>query len=173
MHIFLSLSRLNTFLTIIYVVKKEIIWQGGYMTDIFKSISDKEVIILIEDVDCLALHALAYAKEISKEITIFSAITRQDKEKELRSKWDKLNIDLPYIIQYSQNKSAGMLLSEFIDSSSNEGLKDVIVIVPLVIIKSWWQRYLNRNYLRQIERSLIGKDKVVLIRVPYYLDHTA
>lgn len=141
------------------------------MTDILTVRSDKKVIILLEDVDLLALHALSYATGLSKDIVAFSAITRGDDEEELRAKWDKLNSGIPYIIQFSQNKNYGKLLLDFIDSLESES-EDVVVLVPLVIIKSWWQGYLNNSYLKRLKRSLYGRDNIVLIIAPYYLDQT-
>jgi hypothetical protein len=141
------------------------------MSEISTGYSDKKVIILLEEIDRLALHALSYARENSKEITAFSAITRQEKEAKLRSQWEKVNSGSPYIIRYSESKSAGTLLLEYIDSLECGG--EITVLVPLVIMKSWWQKYLNRSYLKRLERSFNGRDNVVLVKVPYYLDQAA
>jgi hypothetical protein len=144
------------------------------MTDILNECSNRKVIILLDDINRLALYALSYAKGLSNEIFLFSAITSQDKEMELRTKWDKVNIDVPYIIRYSQYKSAGTLLAEFLDSKENRDKpEEVIVLVPLVVMNGWLQKYINHSFLKQLKRSLINRDNIILFELPYYLDQRA
>lgn len=141
------------------------------MADISTDYSDKKIIILLEDVDLMALHALNCAKEMSKDIVAFSTITMQDKEEELRAKWDKTGGGIPFIIRYSQYKGTGTLLTEFIDSLGSD--KDVAVLVPLAVMKSWWQRYLNRSYIKHLKHSFIDKENIVLVEIPYYIGKAA
>jgi hypothetical protein len=136
--------------------------------------SDKKVIILLEDVDRLTLTALNYAKDISDEIVAFSGITRQDKEEEMRAEWNKTGIDVPYIIKFSPIKSPGELLVEYIESPEyKKEDNEVIVVVPLLIMKSLFQKYLNRSYLKRLKRSISDKRNIVLFKAPLYLDKTA
>jgi hypothetical protein len=143
------------------------------MTDISNGNPDRKVIIMLDDIDCLALYALSYAKGLSNEIILFSAIARQEKEEELRAKWDSVNSDIPYIIQYSKYKSAGTLLSEFLESSEDRDKpEEIIVLVPLVIMKGWLQRYLNYSFIKQLKLSFIDRDNIILFELPYYLDQS-
>jgi hypothetical protein len=141
------------------------------MADVSTGFSGKKVIILIEDVDRLTLTALGYAKNISDEIIAFSAVTKIEEEAELRLKWNRLDAKVPYIIRCSQVKGSGELLLEYINSPGySKGHDEVIVVIPLVIMKSLLRKYLNRIYFKSLKLSLSNQDNIVLIKAFYYMD---
>ena len=132
---------------------------------------EKKVIILLEDVDLLALEALNYAGNISDNIIAFSAVIKEEEETSLRSKWNDMHTDIPYIIKRSLVKSTGELILEYINSPefSNEN-ETVYLIVPLLIMKSRMQNFLNHSYIRHLTWGLKGQDNVIILESPCKMD---
>jgi hypothetical protein len=57
------------------------------------------VIVLINNVDLLAVQALRFAKSISDDITAFSVAVDESAEINLRMRWNKINTDIPCVIR--------------------------------------------------------------------------
>jgi len=130
------------------------------------------VIVLIENIDRMAVYALQYAKLISEDIIALSLAVDKEMENELHSEWDKMNTGIPYIICCSRNRGITQLLNEFITSPEycyTSG--DMItVILPQLFTNKRRHKFLYNGLIKFIDLSLLKHLNIAITMVPYYLD---
>jgi hypothetical protein len=130
------------------------------------------VIVLVDNIDRLAVYALQYAKLISGDITALSLAVDKDMENELHSEWDKMSTGIPYVIRCPQNRGITQLLHEFITSPEycyTSG--DMItVILPQLITNRRRHKFLYNALIKFIDLSLLNDLNIAVTMVPYYLN---
>jgi hypothetical protein len=141
------------------------------MDIIADSENKNRVIVLINDIDLLAVKALRFAKTISDDITAFSVVVDESAEISLRMRWNKINTDIPCVIRSMPDGRVVNPLLEFINSREFDYLpSDMITIVlPRLIISSRWHSFLHKDRSRYIERQLLKHKDIVVFVMPFYL----
>ena len=85
--------------------------------DISKDHYRNRVIVPMDNINQASIRALRFAKTISDNVTAFSVAIDEEAENKLRTRWNKLQTDIPYIIKYSPYRKVVEPLLEFIKSA--------------------------------------------------------
>lgn len=145
--------------------------------DISKNHYRNRVIVPIVNVNQASVRALRFAKTISDNVTAFSVAIDEEAELKLRSRWNQLRTDIPYIIKYSPFRKVVEPLLEFIQSAEYDYKKGdmITVILPQFAVKNWWSKLLHNRTRIYIERQLLKHKHIVVSVMPFQLkdDKTA
>jgi amino acid transporter len=145
--------------------------------DISKDHYRNRVIVPMDSITQASVRALRFAKTISDNVTAFSVATDEESETKLRTRWNKLHTDIPYIIKYSPYRRVVEPLLEFIKSAEYDYRKGdmITVILPQFSVHKLWNRLLHNRTRIYIERQLLKHKHIVVAVMPFQLkdDKTA
>lgn len=145
--------------------------------DISKDHYRNRVIVPMDSITQASVRALRFAKTISDNVTAFSVATDEDAETKLRTHWNKLHTDIPYIIKYSPYRKVVEPLLDFIKSAEYDYRKGdmITVILPQFSVRKFWNRLLHNGTRKYIERKLLMHKHIVVAIMPFQLkdDKTA
>lgn len=130
------------------------------------------VIVPIQSLNIMVIKALRYAKSISDKVEAFHIETHEGEADKLRTKWAKLNTDIPLIIKLSPYREIVKPLIEYINSSEHASKPgDIItILLPQFIVPKAWQMFLHNNTSLLIGSSLLTNRHIVVSLLPFYID---
>ena len=95
-----------------------------------------------------------------------------DSTARLKDKWGKWGSGIELEILPSPYRSLVMPIRTYIDQLSNRYHDDVLtVVLPEFIPNRWWQNFLHNQTALAIKTMLLFTKNVVVVSVPYHLDH--
>ena len=139
--------------------------------DISKDHYRNRVIVPMDSINQASIRALRYAKTISDNVTSFSVATDEEAENKLRTRWNKLHTDIPYIIKYSPYRKVVDPLLEFIKSAEYDYRKGdmITVILPQFAVRRTWNTILHNRTRVYIEKQLLKHKHIVVAVMPFQL----
>jgi amino acid transporter len=139
--------------------------------DISKDHYRNRVIVPMDNINQASVRALRFAKTISDNVTAFSVAIDEEAENKLRTRWDKLKTDIPYIIKYSPYRRVVEPLLEFIKSAEYDYRKGdmITVILPQFIVRKPWQRLMHNRTRVYIQKQLMQHKHIVVSVMPFQL----
>jgi amino acid transporter len=145
--------------------------------DISKNHYRNRVIVPMASITQSSVRALRFAKTISDNVTAFSVATDEEVETKLRTRWNKLHTDIPYIIKYSPYRKVVEPLLGFIKSAEYDYRKGdmITVMLPQFSVRRTWHMLLHNGTRRYIENQLLRHKHIVAAVMPFQLkdDKTA
>ena len=129
------------------------------------------VIVLIDDIDLLAIQALRFAKTISDDIIAFSVAVDESAEINLRTRWNKMNTEIPCFIRGLQDGGIVEHLLKFIQSPEFGPMPGdmITVVLPRLVICNRWHRLLYKDKTVSVEKQLLKHKNIVVAVMPFYL----
>lgn len=112
-----------------------------------------------------------HAKSISNG-NVIAVHVDSDEESAIRLKerWDKLNTGVELKILPSPYRELTRPLLRYIKRLSPENKNEIITIVlPEFVPAKWWQHLLHNQSSLLLKGSLLFKENVVVVNVPYHL----
>ncbi len=139
--------------------------------DISKDHYRNRVIVPMASINQASIRALRYAKTISDNVTAFSVATDEEAENKLRTRWNKLRTDIPYVIKYSPYRKVVDPLLEFIKSAEYDYRKGdmITVILPQFSVHKAWNALLHNRTRVYIEKQLLRHKHIVVAVMPFQL----
>jgi amino acid transporter len=131
------------------------------------------VIVPISGIHRGVINALQYAKSISPEgVKAIYVDFDEDATRKLREKWEQWGSGVELVILQSPYRSLTRPLLRYIERLRRKDGEDFItVVLPEFIPARWWQQLLHNQSSLLLKGSLLFKKCVVVISVPYHLEH--
>jgi amino acid transporter len=131
------------------------------------------VIVPISGIHRGVITALQYAKSISTNgVKAVYVDLDEDATNKLREKWEHWGSGVELVVLQSPYRSLTRPLLRYIDRMRRKGTEDfVTVVLPEFVPARWWQQLLHNQSSLLLKGSLLFKKCVVVVSVPYHLDH--
>jgi len=132
------------------------------------------VVVPISGIHRGVITALQYAKSISTEGAVKAVYVDLDEDatNKLRQKWERWGSGVELVVLQSPYRSLTRPLLRYIDRLRRRGSDDfVTVVLPEFVPARWWQQLLHNQSSLLLKGSLLFKKCVVVVSVPYHLEH--
>jgi hypothetical protein len=131
------------------------------------------VIVPISGIHRGVITALQYAKSISTDgVKAVYVDLDEDATRKLREKWERWGSGVELVVLQSPYRSLTRPLLRYIERTRRKGTEDfVTVVLPEFVPARWWQQLLHNQSSLLLKGSLLFKKCVVVVSVPYHLDH--
>ncbi len=131
------------------------------------------VIVPISGIHRGVINALQYAKSISP-VGVKAIYVDFDEEAtaKLRQKWEQWGSGVELVVLPSPYRELTRPLLRYIERLRRKGDDNfVTVVLPEFIPARWWQQLLHNQSSLLLKGSLLFKKSVVVVSVPYHLEH--
>ncbi len=155
-------------------VEREVVSLTPPSPEVFKH----TFIVPVARLNSVALHALAYARSLSSNVTAVHIVEGEDPEEaeEFNRQWHKLlpNTDINLVIIESPYRSLiGPLLS-YIDALDQQAPDDTItVVLPEFLPARPWEYLLHNQSAFRLKAALLFRPNTVVADIPYHLGRLA
>jgi amino acid transporter len=131
------------------------------------------VIVPISGIHRGVITALQYAKAISTNgVQAVYVDLDEDATRKLQEKWERWGSGVELVVLQSPYRSLTRPLLRYIDKMRKKGSEDfVTVVLPEFVPARWWQQLLHNQSSLLLKGSLLFKKCVVVVSVPYHLEH--
>ncbi len=131
------------------------------------------VLVLISGVHRGVIPALQYGLSLTPDnIRALYIDMDADSTARLKEKWGQWGSGVELEILPSPYRSLVTPIRAYIDQLSNRYHDDVLtVVLPEFIPNRWWQNFLHNQTALAIKTMLLFTKNVVVVSVPYHLDH--
>jgi hypothetical protein len=140
------------------------------------------VVVPVQSWNRLASRGLRFALELSPDVRALHILTQDTTISELTATWEELvagparaaGLEPPQLVlRKSTYRQFFAPLIEFVEDLRDRNPdRDVVVIVPDLVVRRWYHAFLHNNrgtVLRQLLR-LRGGPRVVVVNTPFYLE---
>jgi hypothetical protein len=131
------------------------------------------VIVPISGIHRGVINALQYAKSISPDgVKAVYVDFDEEATARLRAKWEQWGSGVELVVLPSPYRELTRPLLRFIHRLGRKGDDNfVTVVLPEFIPARWWQQLLHNQSSLLLKGSLLFKKSVVVVSVPYHLEH--
>lgn len=131
------------------------------------------VIVPVSGIHRGVINALQYAKSISTDgVKAVYVDLDEDATRKLQEKWERWGSGVELIVLQSPYRSLTRPLLRYIDRQRRKCSDDfVTVVLPEFVPARWWQQLLHNQSSLLLKGSLLFKKCVVVVSVPYHLEH--
>jgi amino acid transporter len=143
---------------------------------------DPIVVVPVQSWSKLTARGLRFALELSEDVRAVHILTQDSMITELTPMWDELvgaparaaGLAVPQLVlrKSTYRQFFAPLVSYVEDLRDRHPDRDVIVIVPDLVVRHWYHRFLHNNrgtVLRALLR-LRGGPRVVVVNTPFYIE---
>jgi amino acid transporter len=131
------------------------------------------VIVPISGIHRGVVCALQYAKSItSDQVQAVYVDFEEEATANLKDKWERWGAGVQLVVLPSPYRELTRPLVRHINRLAKENAEDIItVVLPEFIPAKWWQHVLHNQSSLLLKGSLLFKRGVIVISVPYHLEH--
>jgi amino acid transporter len=139
-----------------------------------REVGRNQCIVLVQEINKSLLKSLNYANSISKNVVALHICRHPEHAKELRTKWEKLNIPIKLEVILTSYRDIITPLDEYI--SEREAKLDhgdnLSVIIIKYVSEHWYDVILHNQTTYFLERVLSRHKNVSSVILPFrYIDH--
>ncbi|MCL2883530.1 MAG: APC family permease [Coriobacteriia bacterium] len=132
-------------------------------------VSHNRIILPIRDISRSFLKSLNYAIGLGGDIEIFHVSVNAAQTKALKTKYKKLGLEFPLVIEPTPYRNVNEVLLNHVDSV-HKGLQageTLTIIMPQLIVRHWWQNILHNQTSLTLELSLLGRRNITIAMIPF------
>lgn len=131
------------------------------------------VIVPISGIHRGVVSALQYARSIASDrVQAVYVDFEEEATASLKNKWKRWGAGVQLVVLPSPYRELTRPLVKYINRVARENGIDIItVVLPEFIPAKWWQHFLHNQSSLLLKGSLLFKRGVIVISVPYHLDH--
>jgi hypothetical protein len=127
------------------------------------------VVIPVDEINRVVLRALAYSRSISSNTVAAHVAIDPDRAEALRRRWLELVPDVPFVVVDSPYRSLVEPFEAYFKALHRERPDQMITVVLPEVVTRWpWQRFLDNQLSLRLKRALAGQPNIVLVEVPYH-----
>lgn len=131
------------------------------------------MIVPVGGINQVVRNSIEYALESSppEQIIAFHVSIDKDEDEKFREKWQAWNPGIRLETFYSRYRSIKSPLLRFIDQVQRrvDGKYEITVVLPIFITKKTWHRMLHNQAAYFIERALLNREDIIIVKVPFHL----
>ncbi len=129
----------------------------------------RHVVIPVHDLDRVTLAAVQVAREWGGRITAVHVTDQREAAEEFRQRWERLLPDVPLLIVESPYRAFLAPMLACIDYLSRSADGQLVVLLPSLRVRHWWERLLHNQTILGLKRYLQGRRDLRVLTVPVEL----
>ncbi len=129
----------------------------------------RHVVIPVHDLDRVTLAAVQVAREWGGRITAVHVTDQREAAEEFRQRWERLLPDVPLLIVESPYRAFLAPMLACIDYLSRSADGQLVVLLPSLRVRHWWERLLHNQTILGLKRFLKGRRDLRVLTVPVEL----
>lgn len=126
-------------------------------------------IVPIGGVNRAVLRAISYARGLSSDVQAILVDVNEEETSRIRREWERYGCGLPLVVLPSPYRSVVGPLSDYIEELLQKDDGWVTVVIPEVVPAHWWQNTLHNQRALMLKTSLLFKERVIVVDVPFHL----
>jgi amino acid transporter len=128
------------------------------------------VIVPVASLDLASMRALAYAASLQQPVLALHVSPAEEEAERFREYWRTWGEHLPLEVVVSPYRAIVAPMVNYIESLHRLGPDlTLTVILPEIVVRHWWQRFLHNNTAPRLRRALRPLPKIVVTTVPFHL----
>jgi amino acid transporter len=128
------------------------------------------VIVPVASLDLASMRALAYAASLQQPVLALHVSPAEEEAERFREYWRTWGEHLPLEVVVSPYRAIVAPMVNYIESLHRLGPElTLTVILPEIVVRHWWQRFLHNNTAPRLRRELRPLPKIVVTTVPFHL----
>jgi len=114
--------------------------------------------------------ALAYARDLSSNVTCIHVAEGPEQGEEFRRRWKQLAGDTPLVVIESPYRNFLSPLLAYVDNlhEQNPGYL-ITVVIPEFWSRRWWEHLLHSHSALRMKRAFLSRPNIVVVDIPYHL----
>ncbi|HEU5422375.1 MAG TPA: APC family permease [Nitrolancea sp.] len=131
---------------------------------------ESAAVVPMSAIDRASLRAIDYARRITSNVTAVHVTDDPQEARELQTRWDELDLDVPLVIIESPYREIVGPLVNYIEElhRQTKGLT-ITVVLPEFVPAHLWELLLHNQTALRLKFALWTHPDVVVINVPYHL----
>jgi amino acid transporter len=128
------------------------------------------MIVALASLDRPGLRALAYATSLHEPVLALHVSPAEDEAERFRSYWQAWGDHLPLEIVVSPYRAIVAPMINYIEALHWQSPDlTLTVIVPELVVRHWWHRFLHNGIAPRMRRALRPLPKIVVTTIPFHL----
>lgn len=128
------------------------------------------IVLPVDDLNKISTAAVATARSLSHHITALHVCDDRQKADQLRGHWTEAFPDLPLLVIESPWRAFVAPVISYLELlAGSEAEKDVIILMPTLVTRHWWERLLHNQDGRRLTRELKRQRRFRVVEVSYEL----
>jgi amino acid transporter len=128
------------------------------------------VLVPVASLDLASMRALAYAASLQQPVLALHVSPAEEEAERFREYWRTWGEHLPLEVVVSPYRAIVAPMVNYIESLHRLGPDlTLTVILPEIVVRHWWQRFLHNNTAPRLRRALRPLPKIVVTTVPFHL----
>ncbi len=125
------------------------------------------VIVPVEDIDLAVVMTLGAACERSRDVTAVHVMVDPDERSTVEERWRGQFPNVPLVVIDSPYRSVAEPIAAYVDDRLRAAPHEVVVMVPVLDVRHWYQRPLVNQSLKRLDGLLAGRRQVSVVRHPF------
>jgi amino acid transporter len=128
------------------------------------------ILVPVASLDLASMRALAYAASLQQPVLAVHVSPTDEEAERFRGYWRTWGEHLPLEVVVSPYRAIVAPLVNYIESLHRLGPDlTLTVILPEIVVRHWWQRFLHNRTAPRLRRALRQLPKSVVTTVPFHL----
>jgi amino acid transporter len=129
-----------------------------------------QVIVPVARLDRAALHALAYARSISNDVTAVHVADDASAAERMRERWRERDDGISLVVIESPYRALMPPLLAYIDARARQdGERPITIVLAEFVPRHFWEYVLHNQTALRLKVRLFFRPNTVVVDVPYHL----
>jgi amino acid transporter len=132
----------------------------------------QRVIVPVNGINRAVVQAVNVGRTLGDDIRAVYITTDPDAGEELRARWSRQLPDVPFVVVESPYRALIGPFVAYLDVLDRtwppeKEAPTTVVVLPEYVGRHWWDRVLYNQGARRLRAALVGRDRTVILDVPY------
>jgi amino acid transporter len=129
----------------------------------------RHMVVPVDDLNRITLAAVQVAREWGGRITAVHVTDQREAAERFRQRWERLLPDVPLLVVESPYRAFLAPMLACIDYLSRSPDGQLVVLLPSLRVRHWWERLLHNQTMLGLKRYLKGRGDIRVLEVPVEL----
>jgi amino acid transporter len=136
---------------------------------------EHRAVVPVPGINRAVVQAINVARSFSNDVLAVYITEDLDEATELRHRWQRQVPGVPLVVVESPYRALTGPLLAYLDVLDRAWPADkekpiTFVVIPEFVARTWWERLLYNQSVRQLKSALLGRPHTVVVNVPYRRD---
>ena len=132
----------------------------------------QRVIVPVNGINRAVVQAVNVGRAFSADVRAVYVTDDPDAGEELRDRWTRQLPDVPFVVVESPYRALVGPIVAYLDVLDRTWSPDAeapttVVVLPEYVGRHWWDRLLYNQTARRLRAALVGRERTVILDVPY------
>jgi amino acid transporter len=132
----------------------------------------RRVVVPVNGINRAVVQAINVGRAITGDLRAVYITDDPEAGERLRERWTRQLQDVPFVVVESPYRALVGPLNAYLDVLDHTWPPDLeppttVVVLPEYVARHWWDRLLYNQGSRRLRTSLVGRERTVILDVPY------